>query len=64
MSQRVAKIINFNFDERFDFAMIIQYIDPESGEAMVKWEKLYYYPKPEALPRVPKFNEADLMKRT
>jgi hypothetical protein len=44
MSQRVAKIINFNFDERFDYAMIVQYIDPENGEEKVKWEKLHYSP--------------------
>jgi hypothetical protein len=45
MSQWVAKIINFNFDERFDYSMIVHYIDPENGEEKVKWEKLHYSPQ-------------------
>ena len=55
----MAKIINFNIDERFDFAMIVHYKDPESGEDMTRWEKLYYEPKPEPLPKVPLFEKPD-----
>jgi hypothetical protein len=51
-------IINFNSNERFDFAMIIQYKDPENGEERTRWEKLYYSPQ-EKLPRVPQFKEED-----
>ena len=55
----MAKVINFNFDERFDFAMIVHLKDPESGEDMTRWEKLYYEPKPKSLPRVPRFEKLD-----
>ena len=44
MSQQVAKIINYNIDERFDTAMIIHYKDPESGEEITRWEKIEYKP--------------------
>jgi hypothetical protein len=40
----VAKIINYNIDERFDTAMIIHYKDPESGEEITRWEKIEYKP--------------------
>ena len=63
MSQQVAKIINFNIDERFDFAMIVEYIDPESGEKTVKWEKLYYFHKDVALPIEPLFKEPHSIRR-
>jgi hypothetical protein len=55
----VAKIINFNFDERFDFAMIVHYKDPENGTQTTRWEKLYYELKPEPLPKVPLFEKPD-----
>jgi hypothetical protein len=44
MSQRVAKIINFNFNERFDLAMIVHSKDLKNGEETVKWEKIRYCP--------------------
>ena len=58
MSQIVAKIINFNFNERFDFAMILHNKEMiENGEEYVKWEKIRYSPQKKALPRVQKFEE-------
>ena len=45
MSQIVAKIINFNINERFDFAMILHNKEMiENGEEYVKWEKIRYSP--------------------
>ena len=45
MSKSVAKIINFNINERLDYAMIVHYKDPEDGEERTRWEKLYYSPQ-------------------
>ena len=41
----MAKIINFNFNERFDFAMILHNKEIiENGNELVKWEKIRYLP--------------------
>jgi hypothetical protein len=43
--------------------MIVEYIDPESGEKTVKWEKLYYFHKDVALPIEPVFKEPYSIRR-
>ena len=62
MSKWVAKIINFNSNERLDYAMIVHYKDPENGEERTRWEKLYYSPQEKVLPRVSQFKEEDQKK--
>ena len=42
--------------------MIVHYIDPESGEEKVKWEKLHYSPMPKAQRSVSHLEELDPIK--
>ena len=40
MIQRISTILDFNPDERFDYVMIMKYIDEVDGSEKTQWIKL------------------------